>query len=232
MKQQNEEKKNKKFNFKNYIKEFLVFADKNLIKVTGILTLISIVIIALSIKTITNAISMEECEGACRDGITLFSSYYSKIQVLFVIAFAGIVPYMYAPYVGFAVGILSEVYSLAYIIKGYGALLGIGIGIVPLILNVLIICLITSLGVYICRTLTVGYKISNLKNMNFNNFKIELYKSLNKKDKVEQLTKQKENKLNKLENKKDKLKYLQILNTAIVVCVLQFVSVLIQEILL
>ena len=164
---------------------------------------------------------MDECVGTCRDGIKLFSEYGSKISVLAITAFAGIVPYMYAPIIGFFGSVINEVTTLAYAIKGYGYLGGILAGIIPMILNIII-----------CKSITVGYRISSTKNMNFMNFRIRLYEALGKQNKVEELTKKRDEKIDKLESKKEKINYLQILNVAIVVCIIQFVSTLIQHIVL
>lgn len=225
-------KKGNKFSFKTYLRDFLLFVDKKIIKTTGILFVVGIVLIAISIQPMLSSVVTAECEGACMDGITLMSDYTSKLKILLFAAVAGIVPYVYISVVCFAAYILTEVANLAYIIKGYGYLAGIGVGIVPLILNVLIVCIVTALGIYLCRTVTVGYRISSLNNMNFTNFKIRFYEVLGKKDKVETLTKTKEDKLNKLKDKKEKIYYIQILNIAIVVCLIQFLSVLLLHILI
>ena len=224
--------KGEKFNIKKYLRDFLIFVDKNLIKSTGILIVVSILIIAISIGPMISSANLTECEGTCRDGIKLMSEYSSKLQVLLVTLIAGLVPYIYISIVGLIGYILNELYNLAFIIKGYGYLAGLGLGIIPLILNILSICIITSLAIYVCRTVTVGYKISSLKNMNFTNFRIKLYEVLQMEDKAKKLTAKKENKLNKLQNKKEKLKYLQILSVVVVVCIMQFISVLIQQILI
>lgn len=225
-------KKSNKFSFKIYLRNFLLFIDKKIIKTTGILFVVAILLIAISVQPMVSSAAAEECEGTCMDGITLMSDYVSKLNILLFTTVAGIVPYMYMSLACFVVYILAEVANLAYIIKGYGYLAGIGIGILPLILNVLIGCIVAALGIYICRTVTVSYRISSLNNMNFTNFKIKIYEVLKKQDKVEVLIKTKEDKLNKLKNKKEKIDYLQILNIAIVMCIIQFVSVLVLHILI
>lgn len=224
--------KRKKVTVKTYLRDFLLFVDKNMLKTIGILMIVAVLIIALSIKPAVTAVLAEECEGACRDGITLMSDYWSKIQVLLVTGVAGIVPYMFAPVVGFIGYILSEVGTFAYVIKGYGYGVGLLIEIVPIIINILTISIVTALGIYICRLVTVSYRMSNVKNMNLLNFRIRLYETLQKEAKVKELTAKKEKKLEKLESQKQKINYLQILNLTVVVCVLQFISVLIQQILL
>ena len=227
------EKGNKKgINIKKYLREFLLFVDKNLMKKTIILAVISILLVAIALKPMTDSALTNSCEGTCSDSITIFSDYTSKLQILLITAVAGIVPYIYISALGFVGYVLSETNTIAYMIKGHGFILGIGMGIIPLLLNIIAISIITALGIYICKTITVGYKISGIKNMNFTNFKIRLYETMRKEDKVTELTNKKNAKIEELETKKEKIKYLQILNTAIVVCVIQFLSVLIQNIML
>ena len=221
-----------KITLKSYIRQFLLFVDKYMLKTIGILLVITVLLVAISLKPVVTDVMGLECEGACRDGVTLLSEYGSKMQVLLVTALAGIVPYIFAPVVGFIGYVLNEVYSFAYIIKGYGYVGGIALGIIPMLLDVLTICIVTTLGLYICRTVTVGYRISNVKNMNFTNFRIKLYEALQNEKKVEELTKKRDAKLKKLQEKKEKLNYLQILNIGLIVTIIQFVSVIIQQIIL
>ena len=222
----------KNFNIKKYIKEFLLFADKHLLKKAGILFVVALLIIGISLGFMVNTVKADECVGTCRDGIKLFSEYGSKMSVLFVTAFAGVVPYMYAPIIGFVGSVINEVTTLAYAIKGYGYFGGTLAGIVPMLLNIMIVCIVASLGIYVCKAITVGYKISNVQNINLVNFKIKLYEGLSREKKVKELTKKRDEKLKKLESKKEEINYLQIFNTAIVVSIIQFVSVVIQHVVL
>jgi len=230
--EEKETKNVKKFSLKSYIRDFLIFVDKKLLKTTGILLVISILLIAISLSTTIAAILPQECEGTCNDSATILSSFGSQMQLLFIIALAGVVPYIYAPIVGFIGYVLQEVSKLAYTIKGYGYLAGIGLGIVPLIINVLVICVITALAIYICNNITIGYRISSLKNMNMLNFRIKIYEVIKKDSKIEQLTKKRDDKIAKLQAKKEKINYLQVLNVFFVISIVQFISVLIQEIIL
>lgn len=225
-------RKKGKITFKSYLRDFLIFAGKNLIKVTGILAIIAIILIALSLSSMVDVARQDECVGACRDAVTFGSNLWNKIQIILVMIVAGIVPYMYAPVIGFLGYILQEVSTIAYVIKGYGYGIGLLLGILPLILNILIACIVTALGIYMCRTVTVGYKISNVKNMNFTNFRIKLYETIGKEKRAQELTEKKNKKLEKLETVKQKLNYIQILNTGIVVCILQVISAVVEAILL
>lgn len=237
-KKQNLNKERKKqthkqpFNFKTYLRDFLLFVDKYLMKSMKILCIVAILLTAISLSSMVAIAKTYECEGTCMDGITVWKNYASKIQILLFTLVTGIVPYIYIAVLGFAGYLLSEISDIAFFIKGFGYFGGITAGIVPLVINILIISIVTALAIYICKTVTVSYKIASINNMNFTNFKIRLYQVLGKQDKVDSLTNKKEKKIEKLQNKKEKLNYLQILNTLIVVLILQILSVLIQHILI
>lgn len=224
--------KRKPFNIKTYLRDFLVFVDRYLMKSIKILCIIAILLVAISLSGMVETAKLSECKGTCMDNISIWTNYASKIQILLFTLVAGIVPYIYIAVLGFAGYLLSEVADIAFLIKGYGYFGGIAAGIIPLIINILIISIITALALYICKIVTVSYKISSINNMNFTNFRIRFYEVLRKTDKAELLTKKKEEKIQKLQIKKEKLNYLQILNVSIVIVVLQLVSVLIQHILI
>lgn len=211
---------------KIYLRNFILFVNKHLMKTIGILFVVALLLLAVSFKFVSSTIFEEQ------DAIGVFANYWSKLQVIFVTALAGIVPYIYAPVVGFTGCVISEVSNLTYAIKFHGYLVGTLAYIVPLVLNLLVISVVTALGIYICKAITIGYRVSNIKNMNWLNFRIKLYETLQKQSKVDELTKHKDKKIKKLESKKEKINYLQILNTSIVVCIIQFISVLIQHIVL
>lgn len=223
--------KKEKKNIKTYIKDMLLFIDKKLYKSIKILLVVAVLIIALTLSTYVSTAMKDTCEGICKDNtVTLISTYISKLQVLVVTLVAGIVPYIFAPVIGFIGYILSLVSEIAYIIKGLGYVKGILVVIIPTILNVVTISLITALGIYICKTVMVGYRISSVNNMNFLNFRIKLYEGIGNEEKQKKLTEKKEAKLKKLEAKHEKLNYLQILNVLVLSLVIQFVSTLILEI--
>lgn len=225
-------KVNKKITVKGYIKDFFKFFNTNLIKTTKILLLVAVLLVALSIVSFVNSVALQDCVGTCRDGSTIGSEFISKVNVILITLVAGIVPYIYLSVLGFLGYVLKEVYVLAFVIKGHGYFLGTILGIIPLILNIICISLITAAAIYICKTVTVGYRISNLSNMNLLNFKIKFYQILGNEEKQKLLANKKDKKMETLKGKKEKINYIQLLNISVIVALLQFVSVIIQEILI
>lgn len=226
-------KSKNKFSIKKYLRDFLKFIQENMSRYIKVFLVISIILIALTISTFITKAESSTCIGMCRDSsVNFITEYWSKLQILLITIVAGIVPYIFAPVIGFIGYVLSIASELSYIIKGLGYIKGIAIWLFPAMLDILTISITVSVGVYICKTVTVGYKISSINSMNFLNFRIKLYEEIGNKQKYEQLTKLKKEKIEKLEGKKNKLNYLQILNVVILIVILQFISTLIQEILL
>lgn len=226
-------KSKNKFSIKKYLRDFLKFIQENMSRYIKVFLVISIILIALTISTFITKAESSTCIGMCRDSsVNFITEYWSKLQILLITIVAGIVPYIFAPVIGFIGYVLSIASELSYIIKGLEYVKGIAIWLFPAMLDILTISITVSVGVYICKTVTVGYKISSINSMNFLNFRIKLYEEIGNKQKYEQLTKLKKEKIEKLEGKKNKLKYLQILNVVILIVILQFISTLIQEILL
>ncbi len=231
-KQQREKSTNKKKpKLKEYLRNFLLFIDKNIWNTMKILIVIAVLLTAISIKPLIDYTSLLECEGSCFDNATIWTDYVANIKLLLFTLVAGVVPYVYIPVVGFIAHILQEMLDVAVIIKEAGILGAFVSGIIPLTLSSVAICLVTSTAIYICKSMTISYRITNIKNMNFMNFKIRLYETLQNEEKVQALVKKKEEKLNKLQAKKEKLNYLQILNVIIVAGILEFIAVAIQHIL-
>lgn len=226
------ERKTKK-NLETYLKDFLVFIDTKLKKPAKVLIIISIVLIAVALIPTLNVIKEQNCVNMCRDqAVTFVSEYLDKLTFLGLTLVAGFVPYVYVTVLGFVGYILEEVVQLSYIIDAHGYLIGTLMGIIPLILNILVISLIGATGLYMCKNATASAKISKVSNMNFTNLKIQFYEAVGNVKKKEELEQRKEKKLGKLKNNQEKNNYLQILNVVIVAAIIQLISVAIQEIII
>lgn len=219
-------KTKKKFSFKEYINNFLNFFKENLLKYFKIFVITSLIIIPVGIKAI-NGIDFEKIPAG---DVVSFKLFINNIEALYITVLSGIVPYMYVPVVGFLAFIYSDVVNFVYVISTYGYLKGIVISFLPLIISVFDISMISAIGIYICKRITVKYKLSDIKHMNSLNFKISMYETLGKKNKVKEYKKKKEGKISKLEKNNKKLNYIQIGNTLIIVTILEFISFLIKKI--
>jgi len=203
--------------FKTYISSTVSFAKENLIKTIWILGVIVLVILA-SLLIKPQILKMEIAN------VTFLANYIEAIKVVVIMIFAGIAPYLYAPVIGFVYGIYLDVICMANLILEVGYLKGILMYIIPFVLNSLIIITATALGLYICKNITLGYRITNVKSTNSMDLRISIYEATGKKDKKNKLEKERQEKIKKLENKKKELDLFQIINVTAILCVIQAVS--------
>ena len=83
---------------------------------------------------------------------------------------------------------------------------------------------------YICKTVTIGYRISSMKHMNFTNFMLRWYEVTKNENKQKQLEKKKEKKLKSLEAKYKKVDYFQVINITVILVVLEIIVALLKMI--
>jgi len=216
--------------FKSYLKETLEFFNNNLKKTFFVLGIISVLIIAMGITSSVKSIQSSEYSTNIVKDISFGESYFTNIQVIVIIIFAGIVPYMYVPVIGCLSGTYNELITFAYLTLEKGYLKATIMYILPILLNISIICIATALGMYICKSVTSGYKLDNMKHMNSTNFRLELYKLSKKDKKQKELEDKKNKKIKELENKHKKIDYFQVFNITIILFVLQLIASLLRVI--
>lgn len=218
--------------FKSYLKETLEFFNTNLKKPFVILAIISILIIVMGVSTGVASIQAGTYNEENFKAISFGESYITNLQVIFVVIFAGIVPYMYVPVIGGLAGAYTELTTLAYLIVEKGYLKACLIYILPMLLNIAIITMATVLGMYICKTVTAGYKLDNMKHMNSTNFKIKLYELTKKDKKKKELENKKNKKLKELESKSKKIDYFQLVNITVILFIIQIIASLFRVVII
>ena len=218
----------KKFTLKDYLTTFAIFFKEKLAKSVVILLVIAIILSVIMLKI---SLGVNKDINEIGD-FSFFKEIINGLKVFIIIIISGIIPYLYAPVIGFVEFLITNSVNLSKLIIVYGFGIAILKGIIPFLINIISICLITSIGIYICREITLGYKISSSKDMNFTSFKIQLYKSIGNEKKSKEIAKKRDEKVKKLENKKTKIEYLQIINVIILVTILQVISALIEKIVL
>lgn len=218
----------KSMTLKSYLKRINDFFNINLKKTFMVMCVAAILLIVIGVQTEVNSIQKETNTNYNLDGVTFGESYISNIQVIFMVIFAGIVPYMYIPVAGGLIGMYDELVMLAYIIVEKGYLKAILLYVFPLLLNICIISVATALGVYICKTVTGKYKIDNIKHMNSTNFRLKWYEVIKNDKKKKELEEKKNKKLMNLEKKYKKIDYFGLVNITIILFILQIIASLLR----
>ncbi len=208
--------------FKSYLKETYNFIKDNLLKTT-------LIILAISLLSIGSVLYSPGSFKYDKPDVTFVKDWIERIQVLAIIAFAGIVPYMYIPVVGLAAGISTECMYFANYVLNVGRMKGTLAYIAPLLLNLLFLAISTAIGFYICRNATISQRISSVKSKNTMDLKMSIYEATNKRDKIKAIEKKRKEKIKELENKKQKLDLFQIVNVTAILAILQLLASLIKS---
>lgn len=216
--------------FKSYLKQTMEFFNNNLKKPVVILFIISILIVVMNTQLVRSSIKEGTYNLEEFGKETFLNTYVSNVEVIGIIIIAGIAPYLYVSVAGSILVALSEATNFIYVLSNYGYLKGILLYIVPMLLNILIIAIASALGIYICKTVTISYRKSNMKHMNFTNFMLQLYDvTKNEKKKIE-LEKKKQNKMKLLESKYKKIDYFQVINITVILFVFELIASLLKVI--
>ena len=203
--------------FKSYIKETCDFVKNNLLKVT-------LILLAIALLSIGSVLYSPASFKYDKTDVTFIKEWFERIQVLVIIVFAGVVPYMYIPVVGLAAGISTECIYFANYTLTVGRMKGTLVYILPMLLNLLFLAIATAIGFHICHNATLSQRIKSVKSKNSMDLKMAIFEATNKKDKVKKIEKQRKEKIKELESKKKDLDLFQIVNVTMVICVLQLVA--------
>ncbi|MBR5227232.1 MAG: hypothetical protein IKV94_01155 [Clostridia bacterium] len=212
--------KNKEYNLLEFFKNKLAINLIVCICICIVITLISIFSAVGNIKELDTI-----PDGNLKAEIT------NRLEMNILTLVAAIVPYLYMPYLGLAAYMYNEVVGLGFVIVKYGWLVGVLRYILPFTLNIISICLIVSVGVYLAKIHTARFIINRKNTMNFTTFRIRVYQMLKKQEKADVLAKKQENKTKKMEKRIEKVDWKNVCIFVIGGLLLQIISTLIQYLL-
>lgn len=217
---------------KKFFKSIYDFYNKNLKKTFLVLCAINILLIVLGVPSVVQILKASGETEEIITKVSFFNIYSINVQIVFFIVLAGIVPYIYVPVVGVFAGIILEISKFATLIVDKGYVIATVMYLVPMLLNICIISLAVALGIYMSKTVTAKYRLTNVKSMNLTKFRIDLYDMLKKEDKKEVLEKKREQKIAALEKKNRKLDYFNIISITVILFVLQIIASLFEFIII
>ena len=206
---------------KSYLIETGTYIKKHMLKAT-------LIILAITLLSVVSVVKSPEMFKLDKADVAFWGEWLGRAQVLIIIVFAGIVPYMYIPIIGLASSISAECIYFANYVSTVGRLKGTLGYITPYILNMLFIAAATALGLHICRNVTISQRITSIKSKNSMDIKIKWYEATNKKAKMKEIEKQRKDKIKALEDKKVNVDLFQIINITAIICVLQMLASLVK----
>lgn len=225
------ERNKKKFKKKEYINEIIEFFNKRLKKKTLILMFIMIIFSALFIMTIIKMNLRLNNEGIHLDSkITLLSFFMNKTIILLMTMFAGTVPFIYLPVMAGFFYMYQTLIDSSYIVLNRGFFLGSILICIPLLIDIISISLTVAIGIYLCKTNTNKYIISQQRNMNFNKLMLNLHQITKNKEKEKKIQNKIDDKEKKIQNLEVKTNYKQIINITTIVIIFQMISSIIEYI--
>lgn len=208
--------------FQSYIKSTYTFIKNNLSKMVCIM-------MVLALLGIASLLINPESLKADMTNVTFGHTYFETIKVIAIVVLSGIAPYLYAPIIGIGYTIFLECMYMANLVLKMGYIKGIAIYIVPFMLNVLIMAIASAIGIYMCKNITLGHRITNIKTTNSMDLRMSIYEAAKKIDKKNAIDKKRKDKIAKLESKKQELDLFQIINVTVILCVVQLGASLIKS---
>lgn len=206
----------KDINFKNILKDYFKFYKTNLMKKHVVMYIICLVVFFFFIATFISRIKStpniaELAENAKKisensEGIFLLI-LKRKIPLLFMIIFAGIVPYLFVP----VMGVGTSYYLALDISTNFNVLTGKS-SVIPMCIGAIIQLIAVSLaiasGIKYTLISTKRWRYSRNQDYSMLDFKMRLYEATNNKNKLKKAIKKKEEKMNKNEKNNVKVPYL------------------------
>lgn len=213
----------KKISFKAFVKKEIVPFTLVCLVICVLITLVGVV------STLDNIRKIDGCEEIfCGNKSSILESFLNRLKMLGVTVIASLVPYFYLSFLGLFGYMYYEAISFAHVINAYGYALGILRYIVPFVLNVFCISVFTSLSIYLAKIYTARFKLNRKNSMNFTKFRLKLYEMMKNEKKFNELQNKDKERTDKIEKGIKKVEWKNVAIIAGVLVVLQFVSVLIE----
>lgn len=220
-------KPKKEFNY------FKFFKAKILPKILVCIVVAVIIVLIFTISSVNQVKSLGCTEMYCSsEEITISENFISRAEMLILTLVASVVPYFYMPYLGLVLYMYNEVVTLAHVINLSGYLFGILKYILPLTFNICSITIVTGMAVYIVNIVTNKTRMNRNSSMNFTNFRLKIYGMLKRQDKYDALYNKQQDRIEKLQKNTEKIQWKGVAITAGIAFVIQFVGVVLQNILI
>jgi len=224
-------KETKKTNLKGYLEDSKSFYFDKLKKKFGILLGISIVLVVLTlIGTLRDINYVQESSIYMGKELSPIETLKDKYLLGIFTVFAGIVPHTYIPLFGYLLHLYSATKELLVLVLNQGYVLGLLKGIFPLVLNIIATSLFASIGIYVCKICTNKFTEGQIKSLNIDTFRINIYNISKNETKKKELEEKIKIKKDKRALKEMKLNYKQIFNFSLMGIIILTISFAIQKI--
>ena len=232
------QKKQEDIGFKYILKDYFKFYKTNLMKKHIIMYIICLVVFFFFIATFISRIKAtpniaELAENAKKisensEGIFLLI-IKKKIPLLFMVIFAGIVPYLFVP----VMGVGTSYYLALDIATNFNVLTG-KTSVIPMcigaIIQLIAVSLVIASGIKYTLISTKRWRYSRNQDYSMLDFKMRIYEATNNKNKLKKATKKKEEKMDKNEKYNVKVPYIHLLISLLLSIIIMSIGTLIARI--
>lgn len=191
----NKGKRDENNKFISYLRSYYTFYKENIKKKHIVMFVICICVFFIVFATYMSKITstpdvatlIKNSENSIQNPSNIFTTIFKQnIPSVFIIIFAGIVPYIYLPVVG-----IGYAYNYALdIIKCFTTFSHVGNTIfmtIGTIINLVAISYAIATGMHYCKLVTKKQKYNRTDNYTFNDIRKKFYKETKKEEKLEKL---------------------------------------------
>lgn len=212
----------------------ITFLKKEILPVTLVCMVICCLVVLAGTVSMVSSLKSGDSDCTvmyCGDTVSISSNYFTRLKMLALIVISSIVPYFYMPYLGLIGYAYMELITLSQAIVAYGYFAGILRYLVMYLINISIVSVITSCSIYIAKIVTAKFITKRSETMNFTNFRLKFYEMIKNDKKYNEVLKKKQKKISKLEKRVKKIDWKNLSYIAIAICIIQFISVVIEKLL-
>lgn len=233
-----DKQENKKIDAKYIIKDYFKFYKKRLMKKHIIVYIICLVVFFVMVASLISKINStpniselaQNAKELSENSQSIFSLIFSKkLPLIFMIIFAGVVPYFFIPVIG-----IGEAYSLAEgIVTNFNVLTG-RTSVIPMcigaIIELIAVGLAVATGVEYCLLSTKKWRYSRNQDYSMLDLKRTFYEATNNKKKLKEVAKKKEEKNKKNEKNNIKIPYLYLVISVVISMIIIAIGTIIAKV--
>jgi len=214
-------------NFRDVLKNYMSFYNKNLKKKHIIVYILSLVVFAILMIMFINNLDQANQLMAEAKNIKSHSNIFTtilkdKIPVVALIIFSGITPYVYIP----VIGIIGYPYILAMGLMNM-SVINMLLACIGSVIQIFGVSLAIAAGIYYCSCSSKKFKYNQSITFGIDEAKEQIYKAAKNEDKLNKLIENKQIKMEKREKLNVKVEYKGLIISAIICIIIVTVAALI-----
>lgn len=203
-------------NFKNVLRNYFAFYNKNLRKKHIVLYIISLLIFAFFMITFIKNLTevnqfLSEVKTASEKTNIFMTVLKGRIPLIAIIVASGITPYIYIPLIaiaGFPYLLATELMNLSTI--------NMIIACIGSVIQIFGVSLAVAAGIYYCTSSTKKFRYNQSITFGIDDVKKQIYETTKKEDKLNKLNDKMKNKSDKREKLNVKIEYKALVITAVI----------------